>query len=258
MTISRFDFVVFVAILAAMLGIITAFYSKRFTAWKWLWVLWGVVLFWFFEIIGALSGNTLSENLVRSIPLPLLIVGTVGMCIVLNIHWIDLWQRLNGGSGVLTEGGNQMPEWLFKLLFWGLMILQYVQNQIGELFAVRTAEGVTEMQTPEGFLLMTFGAFLVFVGNKFLPELLARGLELVAIPQWSKDILQTALGAFFVALAGAIAQSPQFAQYIDKTLLSLVFVAFSALLTWAQTLVGRVQGLELKAQHLYTLRKLSM
>lgn len=245
--LSRFDFVVFVILLAAMLGITTAFYTKQFTTWKLLWILWGVVLFWFFEIIGAASHNTLSENLVRSIPLPVLIGGTIVLCVILSVHWVDLWLRINGQSGVLINGGNTMPEWLFKILFFGLMIIQYVQYQLGALI---TTQGVLEMQTPEGFLLMTLGAFLAFCGNVALPQLLAKGLELVQLPEWAKNILQTALGAFFVALVTAIAQSPQFAAYIDKSLLSIIFSLASGLVTFAGTLVGRADGLYLRAERL--------
>lgn len=104
---------------------------------------------------------------------------------------------------------------------------------------------------------MTFGAFLVFIGNTFAPQLLARGLALVDLPDWAKNILQTAFGAFFVALVGAIAQSPQFAQYIDKSLLTIIFAAISAALTYAQSLVGRVQGVTLKAEHAFAVRQLN-
>ena len=103
------------------------------------------------------------------------------------------------------------------------------------------------MTSPEAFLLMTLGAFLTFAGNVLLPQLLAKGLELIALPDWVKTVLSASLGAFFVALVSALAQSPVFTPYLDNTLLSLIFVIASALVSWASTLIGRANGLVLKA-----------
>jgi hypothetical protein len=46
------------------------------------------------EVIGTFTANTISENLVDSIPLPVMIVGTLVCAAILCVHWYDLWKRL--------------------------------------------------------------------------------------------------------------------------------------------------------------------
>lgn len=103
----------------------------------------------------------------------------------------------------------------------------------------------------ENILLMSVATFLVYVGNYLAPLLVAKGLELfIDLPEWVKTTVSVALGAFFVALVGAIAQLPVIAPYLNQTVLTVILAAVSALITWVASLIGKSQGEYLAVQRL--------
>jgi hypothetical protein len=98
LTASWVDLVVIIALGITAIAFIAFFISaKRPRSWIVRWGLWGL-LFFVFEIWGAQSGNTLSENIISSVPLWLVIAATWVGAGILTIHWLDLKDRLSRGK----------------------------------------------------------------------------------------------------------------------------------------------------------------
>ena len=94
MIASWVDLVVIITLVTTAIALIAFFISaKRPRNWIVRWGLWGL-LFFIFEFWGAQSGNTLSENIVGSVPLWLIIAATWVGAGILTIHWLDLKDRL--------------------------------------------------------------------------------------------------------------------------------------------------------------------
>lgn len=88
------DIVVVVMLVALIVGLAYAFVrAGRSPLWRRLFLLWGL-LFLGLEVVGGMSDNTLSENIVSSLPLEQVLLGTWIVAIILSIHWIDLGKRL--------------------------------------------------------------------------------------------------------------------------------------------------------------------
>lgn len=91
---SPVDVVVLTALLLGYAYIMRAFIIAKRP--KHIIAIWGAfgALFLLLELVLAPSGNTLSENLVESIGWQRLVIGTIVFCVILNVHWPDLDNRL--------------------------------------------------------------------------------------------------------------------------------------------------------------------
>jgi hypothetical protein len=92
---SPIDYAVALSLIAIMVYSIFSMVRARRPAW-----IIGLIAVWaigfiVIEIVGAFTQNTISENLVGSIPLPVMIIGTLFIAVVLCVHWYDLWKRRN-------------------------------------------------------------------------------------------------------------------------------------------------------------------
>jgi hypothetical protein len=100
---STFDCVVLATLVSIIILSQIAFArAGRSLKWRLIWLCVGL-LFLVIEFMGAFTGNTFSENLVRSIPLWILEVGTVVVAVILMIHWFDLWNRIKEGLKWVTK-----------------------------------------------------------------------------------------------------------------------------------------------------------
>jgi hypothetical protein len=87
------DALIVVVLVCVIGGLTIAFVrAKRPELWRRLWLAWGL-LFVVIEVVGAFYSNTLSENIVASVPLPILIGATIALAAILSIHWWDLARR---------------------------------------------------------------------------------------------------------------------------------------------------------------------
>jgi uncharacterized membrane protein YfcA len=90
------DAVIIVTLVCVIGGLAAAFVrARRPELWRRLWLAWAL-LFVVIEFLGALNANTLSENIVASVPLPILIGVTIALAAILSIHWWDLARRIHG------------------------------------------------------------------------------------------------------------------------------------------------------------------
>ena len=91
---SPVDVLVIAMLVTVIFGLVTAFVrAKRPKLWRRLWLLWGIA-FLVIELVGAPFGQTLSENIVGSLPLWVVIAGTWVVAAILSIHWWDLARRI--------------------------------------------------------------------------------------------------------------------------------------------------------------------
>jgi hypothetical protein len=91
-----FDWVIVMTIALFQIGVLAGM-RRAHRPLRWIagWGAW-FAHFWINEILGALDGgNTLSENLVQSVPMEWLAAGTVLLGVDLLIHWPDLNKRLH-------------------------------------------------------------------------------------------------------------------------------------------------------------------
>jgi hypothetical protein len=87
------DAMIVVTLNLIVFGLAFAFIrAKRPREWVATWFAFGVI-FLGLEILGAQTANTLSDNIVASVPLYVLIPATLAVPLLLCAHWIDLATR---------------------------------------------------------------------------------------------------------------------------------------------------------------------